>query len=335
MKAIGLFLFVTLMFLSCDKNDDYQNEFKLNSVSYESSYSIESRPISILFNKNKKTLYIANLNYSSNNYSAKIQSFSENGSLVKTVVDFDTFSRGRYFHYSQIDIAFDNDYNLYVLVQPLIEQTDETWITPTGFSILKFDSDDNFKQELDFSEIDGESRPSSISYFDNKLYTCNSKIIKQIDIETLQLKNITIPLKDNESNTWPYLLTSDMEINSKGIIYLTGQATSGTDSVGCHISRYNLDSDELIIDYSNGWTWMCCARVNNPGICINDNGYLYLASFYQMNLEIYNDKNEFVFGYDTRSAKFEDTRPIDIEYYNGKIYVADELNNQIHIFKQD
>ena len=29
------------------------------------------------------------------------------------------------------------------------------------------------------------------------------------------------------------------------------------------------------------------------------------------------------------------TRPIDIVYDNGKIFVADNFNNQIHIFKQD
>jgi hypothetical protein len=80
---------------------------------------------------------------------------------------------------------------------------------------------------------------------------------------------------------------------------------------------------------------MCCAMLNNPGIFISNDGYLYLASFYKMSIEVYDKNVDFIIDCDTRTSEFEETRPIDIVYYNGKIFVADNFNNQIHIFKQD
>lgn len=336
MKTIIPYLsLIIVIIFSCEKADDSKNEFRLNSINYESSYTTESRPISIIFNKNKKTLYVANLNYSNNNYSSKIQSFNGKGELVKTIIDFKSFTSGAFEQYSPIDIAFDNDYNLYILVQPLIKQTADTWITPTGFSILQFDNEDNFERELDFSEIDGETKPSSISYYDNQLYVTNGQILKQINLDTQQFYNFTLTVNDNESGTWPNLHTTDMEIRSDGLIYFTGQAAFNNDSVGCHLSSYNIGTNQLTINYAKGWTWMCCAMLNNPGIFISNDGYLYLASFYKMSIEVYDKNVDFIIDCDTRTSQFEETRPIDIVYYNGKIFVADNFNNQIHIFKQD
>ena len=107
------------------------------------------------------------------------------------------------------------------------------------------------------------------------------------------------------------------------------------DSVGCHLSHYNIVTNELTLNYAKGWTWMCCAMFNNPGLFISNDGYLYLASFYKMSIEVYDKNGNFIIDCDTRTTQFEQTRPIDIVYFNGKIFVADNFNNQIHIFKQD
>jgi hypothetical protein len=317
--------------ISCEKDDNS----KPNSISYEYSYTTEPRPISISYKNVNHNLYIANLLPSKYDYSAKIQAFNSDGILVKTVIDFESFGLGHFERYEPVDFTFDNIHNLYVLVRPLIKQTDSTWTTPTGFSILQFDDADNFIRELDFLDIDEERRPSSISYYDNQLYVTNGQILKQINLDTQQYYNIMLPVNDNESGTWPNLHTTDMEISSDGLIYFTGQAAFNNDSVGCHLSSYNLGTNELTINYAKGWTWMCCAMFNNPGLFISSKGYLYLASFYKMSIEVYDKKVNFIIDCDTRTSQFEETRPIDIVYYNGKIFVADSFNNQIHIFKQD
>ncbi len=336
MKIITIYLLlITIIFFSCEKNDNSKIDSKPNTIYYESSFATEHRPVSIVFNDNQKTLYVANLNYSNNNYNTKIQSFDDEGNLKKTIFDFKSFASGHFEKYAPIDITLDDNKNLYVLVLPLIKQTDDTWITPTGFSILQFDNNDSFKRELDFSDIDGERRPTSISYYNNQLYVTNGQILKQINLETQQLHNITLPVNDDDSGTWPNLHTTDMEISSDGLIYFTGQAAFDNDSVGCHLSSYNIGTNELTINYAKGWTWMCCAMLNNPGLNISDDGYLYLASFYKMSIEDYDKKGDFIIDYDTRTSQFEETRPIDIVYYSGKIFVADNFNNQVHIFKQD
>jgi hypothetical protein len=335
MKTNLLISILLLLVISCEKDDNSKPDSKPDSISYESSYSTEPRPISISYKNVNQTLYIANFNPSKNDYSAKIQAFNSEGTLVKTVVDFESFELGHFERYEPVDFTFDNNQNLYVLVRPLIKQTDDTWTTPTGFSILQFDDADSFIRELDFSDIDGEGRPSSISYYDNQLYVTNGQILKQINLDTQQFYNITLPVNDNDSGTWPNLHTTDMEINTDGLIYFTGQAAFDNDSVGCHLSSYNIGTNELTINYAKGWTWMCCAMLNNPGLFISNDGYLYLASFYKMSIEVYDKNGDFIIDSDTRTSQFEETRPIDIVYYNGKIFVADNYNNQIHVFKQN
>jgi hypothetical protein len=335
MKTNLLISILLLLLFSCEKDDNSKLDSKPNSIIYESSYSTEPRPISISYKSLNQTLYIANHYPSKYKYSSKIQAFNSDGSLIKTVIDFESFELGRFERYEPVDFSFDNNQNLFVLVRPLIKLPDDTWTTPTGFSILQFDDADTFMRELDFSDNDGEGTPSSISYYNKQLFVTNGHILKRINLETLQIFNITLPVNDNDSSTRPYLHTTDMEINSDGLIYLTGQAAFDGDSVGCHLSNYNIGTNELTINYAKGWTWFCCAMFNNPGLFISNEGYLYLASFYKMSIEVYDKNGDFIIDCDTRTSQFEETRPIDIVYYNGKIFVADNFNNQIHIFKQD
>lgn len=335
MKTIFFISILLLLLTSCEKDDNSKPDSKPSSISYEFSYSTEPRPISISYRSLNHTLYIANHNPSKYEYSSKIQAFNRDGSFIKTVIDFESFELGRFERYEPVDFSFDNNQNLFVLVRPLIKLPDNTWTTPTGFSILQFDNNDSFIKEFDFSSIDGEGRPTSISYFNNQLYLTNGKILKFINLNSEEYNNITLPVNDNESGTWPYLHTTDMDISPDGLVYFTGQALFDNDSVGCHISNFNVATNQLTINYSHGWTWLGYAMFNNPGLFISNDGYLYLASFYKMSIEVYDLKGNFIIDCDTRTSQFEETRPIDIVYNNGKIFMADNYNNQILVFKQD
>lgn len=335
MKTNLLFGILLLLLISCGK-DDYRNPDSYpHSISYDSSFSTLARPISISFNIANNRLYVANSSPSIVDYSVKIQAFNSNGLLMKTVVDFETFVMGHFDRYDPVDITFDENQNLLVLVRPLIKNTDNSWTAPTGFSILQFDETDRFVRELDFSDIDGESRPACIACFNQQIYVTNGISLKKINPGTKKYQNITLPVNDNATGTWPHLHTTDMEINSNGQIYFTGQLAINSDSVGCHLSSYNTTTNQLVQNSAKGWTWMCCAMFNNPGLFINSDDIIYLASFYKMSVEVYDKNGEFIIDCDTRTPPFEETRPIDVAYNDGRIFVADYQNNQIHIFKQE
>ena len=330
MKTNFLITLIVLLAFSCEK----EHNSTPDSISYVSSFSTEPRPITLTIEKESGFIYVANLKPSHNDYSAKIQKFNKEGELLKTVVDFETFDKGNFLRYLPVDITIDDNRNLYVLVNPLIEQTDETWTTPTGFCILQFNFEDNYQKEFDFSQIDGEGFPSSIAYSNKHVFVTNGRIIKRISIENEQIFSISLPVREENTNTWPDLHTTDMAINSEGIIYLTGQAVFGNDSVGCHITKYNPQSNQRITSYSKGWTGMLYARLNNPGLELSSNGNIYLATFYCMSLELFNGHGEFIMQIDIRTANGEETRPIDLALDNSHIYIADNLNNLILVYKE-
>ena len=249
-------------------------------------------------------------------------------------MDFETFDKGNFLRYLPVDITIDDNRNLYVLVNPLIEQTDETWTTPTGFCILQFDFNGSFKKEFDLSQIDGEGSPSSIAYSNKHVFVTNGRIIKKISIESEQVFDILLPVSEKNINTWPDLHTTDMAINSEGIIYLTGQAAFSNDSVGCHITKFYPQNNQRITSYSKGWTGMFAAMLNNPGLSISSDGNIYLATFYVMSLEIFNKNIEFIMQLDIRTENDKETRPIDIALDNSHIYIADNKNNLILVYKE-
>jgi len=334
MKTNLLTAILLLLIVGCEKDVIVP---KPEIIGFDFSFSTERSPISVLFKEINQTLYVANYWPSIYDYSSKILVYSNDGTLIKTVADFESFNQGHFDRYELVDFTFDNKQSLYVLVRPLIKQPDQSEAAPTGFTILQFDTNDNFKRELDFSTSVGVRNPSSISYFGNCLYIAfgEGKILKKISIDNQQVVDISIPKKENDTGTWPYLHNTDMEFNTKGRLYFTGQASFNLDTVGCHISIFNPKTNELNIKYAKGWTWLCCAGFNNPGIYISNSGYIYLANFYNMSIEIYNEDIGFITDFDTRKAGFEETRPIDIVCNDKRIYVADELNDRIHVFKQN
>ncbi len=328
---VGISLF---SLFSCTKDGGSKIDSIPNSISYEYSFSTNPNPYSISFNSTNQTLYVANFHPSSDDYSVKIQVFNKEGYLLKTAIDFNSFKSGHFQRYEPLDFTFDQNQHLYILAKPLIKQPDSTWITSIGFCILHFNNSDHFINEFEFSDMDIEHMPASLSYHNNQLYITNGQILKVISLDTQQFYNIILPLNDHITGDLPFLHITDMEINTDGLVYFTGQVLISKDSVGCHLSSYNIASHELNVNYAKEWTWMCCAMLNNPGIFISNEGYLYLAGFYNMNIEVYDKNGDFIIDCDTRSPKFKETRPIDIVYCHDKIFVADSFNNMIHVFKQ-
>ena len=332
MKANLLIMLIILFASSCGK-EQYS---KPVSISYESSFSTEPRPIAIAVKQNPGYVYIANCNPGINNYSSKIQKFNLNGELLKTAVDFTTFIQGKYSRYNPIDICIDNTGNLYALVKPS-QLNEEPWTTYKRFCVLQFDIDDNLKKEYDFSEFDHHWIPSAIAYSNNKLYVTNGLIIKKISLINDQVTDISIQTNTENTDSLIFLHVSDMIIKSEGIIYLTGQAAQAVfndDVSGCHVTRLEPQTNKLNTFYSRGRTGIMAAMLNNPGLAISDIGNLYLATFYGKSLEVYDRSDEFILQVDIRTVVGDDTSPIDLALNNNHIYIADHQNNNVHIFKE-
>jgi len=332
MKAIFLIMLIVIFASSCEK-EEYS---KPVSIDYEFSFSIEPRPIAIAIEKNHGFVYVANYNPSISNYSSKIQKFNLKGELLKTAVDFTTFSQGKYSGYNPIDICIDNNSNIYVLVKPS-QLNGETWITFEGFCILQFDTNDNLQKEYDFSEFEHHWHPAAIAYSNNYLYVTNGLIIKKISLVNNQVTDISIQNSNENIDSLSFLPVSDMTIKSEGIIYLTGQAVqavSNDDVSGCHITKFDPQTGQLNTSYSKGRTGIMAAMLNNPGLTISDIGNLYLATFYGMSIEVYDKNDEFILQVDIKNIGGEDTRPIDLVHFDNHIYIADYSNNNVYVYKE-
>ena len=331
-------IFVAVIIHGC-KKEQYS---KPVSVSYESSFSTESRPISIVIEKNHGFVYVANHDPAIINYSSKIQKFNRKGELLKTVVDFANFSQGKFSRYNPIDFCTDNNSNIYVLVQPA-QLSGGTWIALGGFCILQFDTNDNFKKDYDFSEFGQPWDLSAIAYSNDYLYVVtgiiptNGFIIKKISLLYNQVADISFQNNNVNIDSLPYMPVSDMTITSEGTIYLTGQAfpTIPTDDIsGCHITKFDPHSNQLVKFYSKGRTGIVASMLNNPGLTISDIGNLYLATFYGMSIEVYDKNDEFILQVDLRPIAGKNTRPIDLAHFDKYIYIADNQNNIVYIYKE-
>lgn len=326
-----LLIIIVLFSISCETE---QNQLP-KSIDYVSSFSTEPRPQAITVDKESGFIYVASYKPYISDYNTKIQKFNRGGKLLKTVVDFTIFDKGNFLRYEPVDITIDNNRNLYVLVRPLIKNPDNTWSTSTGFCILQFDIDDNFHKEFDLLQIDGRGFPSAIAYSDECVFVANGPTIKKISLDNDQVSDISIQTNDENVDSLIFLHVSDMAINSDGIIYLTGQAVSpGDDVSGCHITKFNPHTGQLITSYSKGRTGIMAAWLNNPGLSISSGGNIYLATYYGMGLEIFTGNGEFIMQTDIRTANGVETRPIDLALDNGHIYIVDNLNNLLFVYKE-
>ena len=327
MKKNIILIIIVLFSFFCDR----QKNPLFFTFDYVSSFSTEPRPNAIIINEDNGYLYVANSHPSRNNDNRKIQKYNWKGELLTTVVDFTSFDKGNYPRYHPIDITMDNDRNLYILVKPYRKYSEDTWYPFEGFCILKYNFDDKFQKEFDFAEFDQEWSPAAIAYYNEYIFVTNGSIIKKISIDSEQVFDITLPISEENVNSLPEIHTTDMAIDSEGFIYLVGQAAFDNKSVNCHITKINLKNRQRVTVYSKGRTESFGAMPNNPGLSINSNGNIYLATFYCESLEIFNRNGEFIMQLDVDN---EETRPIDVAVDNKHIYIVDNLNNRIDVYKK-
>jgi DNA-binding beta-propeller fold protein YncE len=326
MKLNLLLILLFFSSISCEKDKDIIKTEPPRSLTYISSFSTGSGPSSLAVSPKYKKLYVL-----AEFGDKKIESFSLNGELENTIVDFKSFTKGIYDRYDPIDFTLDKYGNICILANPLIKLPDNSWTTISTYSVIIFDESGQFKNEMEFSLTEMEF--SAIAWHKEQLYLSNGKILKLINPLNGLSSEISIPMPDFDSLHLSFRQVSDMEIDSDGLIYLTGQSYFRGDTIGCYIATCNIRTKGITINLSKIWPPMCCAMFNNPGIYINEEGFLYLAGFYSMGIEVYDKKGNFILNCDVNPFS-DDTRPIDCTFFDGKLYVTDYLNDQVHIFQQ-
>jgi len=328
-----LFISILLLLAVSCKKDDHE---KPCSVTYTSGFSTETRPVAIAIDEKQGFVYVANHHPSTSNFSSKIQRFNLEGDLRETMIDFRTFSGGLYERYSPIDMCIDND-DMYVLVKPM-DQTDDSWLTLSGFCVFHFDLNGNLIDEFDFSQLENYQDFSAMAFLNDYIYvTSGQYVIVQIDKNSGQADYMQIPITNDRS----YFHVSDMEIQSGERIYITGQAPFRFDSATindvsiCHVSRLDFREDTTYTFYSNSRTGTMAAMLNNPGLAMKDNRYIYLATFYGRSLEIYDldDDNKLILQEDITPNGTDETLPIDVALYKDDVYIVDHKNDQVYIYE--
>lgn len=310
------------MFLACDKNPI---SFSLEAVA---EFSTEPRAHTILVDEEYGFVYVANSNPSHRNNSQKIQIFDKRGNYLKTLVDFGANPNGSYARYEPVDMTIDSDHNLDILVKPYRKDINESWFPYEGFCIMKYHPDGSFEAEFDFAQFETEWRPSAIGFHNEFIFVTNGKVLLKISKDGDH--HFEIPLPINQDIIGPPI--TDMGIDSKGNIWLVGQAGFADTSVGCHITRLDPTSTSFITFYSKGKTKNYAALANNPGITLDKDDNIYLATFYCQSLEIFNRDGKFLNQIEIRNE--DNGLPIDVAVDNQRnIFVLDNLNDLVRIFK--
>jgi len=311
------------IFFTCQKNPV---SFSLEAVA---EFSTEPRPHTILVDEKYEYVYVLNSNPSHRNESHKIQSFDKQGNYLKTIIDFAADTNGTYARYESIDMTLDSDHNLDVLAKPYRKHTDDSWFPYAGFCIMKYNTDGSFETEFDFAQFETEWHPSAIGFHNEFIFVTNGKVLFKIS------KNgdhhFEVPLPITQDIIGPFV--SDMSIDSKENIWLVGQAGFVDTSVGCHITRLNPTCTSCKTFYSKARTKYYGAWLNNPGITIDKNDNIFVATFYCQSLELFNRDGEFLSQIEIRNG--DDGLPIDVAVDNeNNVFVVDNFNDVVRIFKK-
>ena len=330
MKKIIVQLVIFLILFSCDRQ---KNPLSF-TFDFVASFPTEPGPNFIVIDKDSRFLYISNSYSAANDRNRKIQKFNLKGELLKTIVDFTFFDKGNYQRYEPIDMTLDDFQNLYVLVKPYRKYSEESWRALEGFCILKYDSENIFQKEFVFAQFTQEWYPASIACYNNEIYVTNGQILKKIFSDGEQLDEIALPISVDNVITFPDIHTTDMAINSNGIIYLVGQAAFDNKTVGCHLTIIDTKNNKRSTVYSKVRTESFAAMLNNPGLTIGCDGFIYLATFYCKSLEIYNENGDFIKQLDLTSKNNRETLPIDVAVDNNSIYIVDSFNNCVNVYKK-
>ncbi|MDZ7331062.1 MAG: hypothetical protein ONB13_06000 [candidate division KSB1 bacterium] len=317
---------IALMILACLGCEKNPVSISLKSVK---EFSTEKRPISILFENQSGLVFVVNSNPARQNNSYKIQCFDRQGNYQKTIVDFTDKPGGAYARYEPIDMAMDSDRILHVLVKPYSQLMDGSWVPCQGFCILRFQIDGRFIGEFDFAQFEAQLPPAAIACYQGYVYVTNGLQLMKIDKDNGLHFEIPLPTEQDSS----LRLVSDMSIDSKGSVWLVGQASFPDSTVGCHLTRISLMENSLIKYYSKGRTNDFGSMVNNPGIAIDREDRIYLATFYCRTLEVFNRDGKFLDQIELDHAA--GSLPIDVAVdQQGDVFVADYGANRVVILKK-
>jgi len=320
---MGIFCLLLPILLTCEKNPV---SFSLKAIT---EFATEPRPHTILFDEKSGYLYVANSNPSYRNDSRKIQCFDRQGNYIKTIVDFAADTNGAYDYYQPIDMTLDSDHHLAILVKPYRKYIDDSWFPYEGFCIMKYGSDGSFLSEFDFAQFESEWHPAAIAFYDGFLYVINDRVLLKINKNDGQAVEISLA-----SDLDLYLLPpTDMGIDSRGAIWMVGQAGFADTTVGCQLTRINLMENSVRKFYSKGRTKDYGAMLNNPGIAIDQDDHLFLATFYCQSLEVFDRDGQFL-----NEIELDHERkclPIDVGVDNrGNVFVVDNLNGVVRMLKK-
>ena len=332
MRKIQFILLVLIFVSGCEE----QHGLFPKSIEYDFQFPVELHPNSISIDEERNLIYVASQNNSKSNHISKIQRFSLDGRVQKEL-DFLSFNEGEYSHYYPIDLCIDVEGILYVLVQPFSKQDYEEYYTLIEkLSILQFDMNFGFQNEFEVPDNpNNKNRYTSIAYANNYLFVTGGLIINKISKDGELVSEISPSNFEENADSLSHVIVADMEVSSGGMIYLTGQGAALFDDYsGCYLSKLEPKSGSLTTTYSQSRTGVIAAWPNNPGLAIDKEGNLYLATYYGRSLEIYNSNLEFLKQVDITKYNWdEDTYPIDIALYDSWIYIPDHRNNLVQVYE--
>lgn len=324
LMMFSMIILMIFILFTCQKNPV--------SISLETmgEFSTEPGPQTILVDEKYGCVYVLNSNPSYRNNSRKIQCFDRQGIYLKTIVDFAADTNGSYARYEPIDMTIDSDHNLDLMMKPYRKLPDESWFPYEGFCITKYHPNGSFEAEFDFAQFETEWRPTAITFHDGFIFVTNGKVLLKITKDgELQFE---IPLPINQDIIGPPI--TDMSIDSQGNFWLVGQAGFADTSIGCHITKLSPTGTSYKTFYSKGRTKNYGAMMNNPGITLDKDENIYLATFYCQSLEIFNRDGKFLNQIEIRNEN--NGLPIDVAVDNQKnVFVLDNLNDVVQIYKKD
>jgi sugar lactone lactonase YvrE len=329
MKKCFIFSGILLLLFSCT---DSKNPISF-TTDFIHEFSTESRPNAIVIDIEKGLLYISHSRPSKSMDIQIVQKYDVSGDLLGTFIDFTKIEDGNFSYYIPIDLTIDISHNLYVLVKPYQKDSDSTWFASNGFCIMRYNVDGILEREYDFSEYDEEWFPSACTYNNGNIYITNGIQIKKLDTITGQSIDYTIPLQDAPI-TLDRLHTTDIKIDNNNNFWLVGQFSFDVRFIGCHISKLNPSFERLESFYSKGKTDIYGANLNSPGIALDNEGNIYLATFYCKSVEIYDSHENLLTQIEMADLNESTALPISVALGDNKsLYVLDHGREYVCVYK--
>jgi hypothetical protein len=335
MKAMVFSFIISLLFLSgCSKNGNPTNN-EVNTYSYEISFQFNThfRPTTLTIDDENGFIYITNGHHYFLSDDQKILKYDLTGKLISTIADFRNSTNGLYPKYLPIDLTLDNDNNISVLVKPYHKQENEDYWEPyKGFCIMTYSASGGYLDELDFSQLELDFNPEAMTFKNGMYYVTNSFSLFKISKSSGQLTEI--PLPTIPDNSFPKYLVSDMAVDEGENIWFTGQTIVDTQAISSYISKMDSRCNQLYTFNSVRQAADYPAEISKPSIILDENGNVYITTFYCKSLEIYNSSGLLLGDFDFKKEINESTLPIDFGIDKSKnIYVLDYSNNMVYVLK--